>query len=99
MVTGVTCCPQKGGVSITRQDTGSSPAPARKGFDFSKLSKDFPVEIKLTFNVLWRHQAFSIPVLREALLGWAMDFSVKIIGVLHRGHQYKCKHELEQQRQ
>lgn len=28
-----------------------------------------------------------------------MDFSVKIIGVLHHGHQYKCKHKQEEQQQ
>lgn len=64
MARGITCSltavPRKVGcpcLPVTRQDTGSSPAPAREGFDFSKISKYLPVGVKLTFNVLWRHQA------------------------------------------
>lgn len=44
-------------LSVTRQDTGSSPALAHEGFDFSKVSRYFPVGIKLTFSVLWSHEA------------------------------------------
>lgn len=52
------CCLQKGGVSVSLwQDTGSSPALAHEGFDFSKVSRYFPVGIKLTFSVLWSHEA------------------------------------------
>lgn len=64
MVRGIMCSitavPRKVGcpcLPVTRQDTGSSPTPAREGFDFTKLSRYFPVGIKLTFNILWRHQA------------------------------------------